>query len=584
MHHLNDERSFQTDEIGVIGHGIHKAYVGNVGESFLGCSKTAWWHAHAASGRHTVMTDNEPTARKAETGDGSRHANGARSYATSRRKVLSALGAGLLAPGAFSRLGEGRTITSIEDEYDTVVDIVADGGADDTGGESITPILREHCGDDTLIKFPPGTYYMDEQFRFTGFRNFGLVGDDATIVPANYHDFDGPQYRLFRLGIYYSPGTDLRFEGFTVDMTAEDTGVRVIEAQVNDGLNVRNVDVVGQHDAGTFGPALFDVMDPDGSGHVYGFRAPDGGAYSVNCPGDIWRGPTGILMSDSHRGTITYEDCVLGAFPDNGLYALTNGQVIVDGGTYENSQASSIRLGGTDCVVRGATVRVDEARSSDTNQRGIRLDSGSNLRVEGTSIELVEPNGHAISVMNDVSSARIENTSISIGNTVTHGIVISPEAGPTDIVDTAIEINGGGNAIQIQGSNAGKVVCEHVDITGNASGSDWRHAIKCYRDDCEFRSVNIDQTGPHYRRGIELNGDGCLVYSGTQTTRHHPIVVNGASAWIEGITAESVDGYAAVKLTDASSDATVKRNTLYNGILDKGCAGLRAYGNDTPSN
>lgn len=507
---------------------------------------------------------------------GEENATSGNGFTTSRRRFLSALGAGVAAPAVMT----GTSEAAVEDQYGTVYDIVEDGGADNTGGESITPILRDLCDDDTLIKFPPGEYYMDEQFRFTGFENFGLVGDDATLVPANYYDFDGPQYRLFRLGIYYSPGRDLRVEGFTVDLTADDTGIRAIEAQVSDGLVVRDIRIEGQHDSGTFGPALFDVTDPNGTGVIERFYAPDGGAYSDETPGDLWRGPTGILVSTSHEGTVRFKDCYVGAFPDNGLYAVTDGRVVVEGGTYKNSQAASIRLGGDGCTVDGATVKVDDWRPGDTNQRGIRLDEGSDLRVENSAIILDKPNGHAISVMNDVDSARIHNSRIVIGDEVNHGIVVSPYAGPTTITNSAIEINGGGNAIQINGSDAGRVLCQYVDITGNASGNSWRHAIKCNRNDCEFRVVDITQNGTNYRRGIEVNGDDCLVYKGQFETTHHPIIVNGARTWIEGITAASSDGYQAIRLNDQSYDATIKNNELANGILDKGSSGLSFYGNE----
>ncbi|MFB9809002.1 hypothetical protein ACFFQF_29605 [Haladaptatus pallidirubidus] len=197
-----------------------------------------------------------------------------------------------------------------DDDYDTVIN-VTDVGADNNGNESITPVLEEHADDNTLLYFPSGRYYMDEQFRFTGFTNFGMVGHDAELVPASYQDFNdnGGNYRLFRLGVDDNPGTDLRVEGFTVDQTAENTGIRVIEAAVTDGLVVRDINIQGLHDSGTFGPARFEIVNADGTGLVEQFNAPDGGAYIGNAPGDsLWRGPTGILCNQN-SGTITYRDC-----------------------------------------------------------------------------------------------------------------------------------------------------------------------------------------------------------------------------------------------------------------------------------
>ncbi len=498
-----------------------------------------------------------------------------------RRKFMGAVGATAAGATLFSsQNAKAATTTSIEDGYSRVIDIVEDAGADNTGTESITPILRKYAGDDTLIKFPPGRYYMDSQFRFTGFRNFGLVGDDATLVPANYDEFDGPQYRLFRLGIYYNPGVDLRVQGFTVDLTAERTGIRAIDAMVDDGLFVDDITIVGRHDTGTFGPALFSITSPDGKGMVKRFRANDGGAWDENTPGDLWRGPTGILCSQYHTGQIEFKDCELDDWPDNGLYAVTNGRVIVNGGRYANSEAASIRLGGHDCIVTGAEVVVDKQNPQNQNQRGIRLDAGPNMAVVDTTIRLEKPNGHALTVMNDCESAYLRGLDISIGDEVCHGIVVQSQAGPTEIVDTNIDIQRGGNAIQINGTDAGKVHCEYVDITGNADGDSWRHAIRCNRNDCEFRVVNVNQPGDHFRRALVLNGDNVLVYRGKQAATHVPIVVNSAGAWIERIEAESFSGREGIKLNSMSSDVTIKRSTIANGIWDKSTDGLRMYGNE----
>jgi len=109
------------------------------------------------------------------------------------------------------------------DDYATVVD-VTEAGADDTGSESITPVLEKLRDDNTLLVFPEGEYFMDEQFRFTGFDNFGVVGENATLVPADFHEFNGPRYRLFRLGVSSRPGGRVRFEGFDVDQRAPTRG------------------------------------------------------------------------------------------------------------------------------------------------------------------------------------------------------------------------------------------------------------------------------------------------------------------------------------------------------------------------
>jgi len=153
---------------------------------------------------------------------------------------------------------------------------------------------------------------------------------------------------------------------------------------VDDGLHVEDVDVVGRHDSGTFGPGRFNVLDVGGEGVVRRFTARDGAQWESETPnaGNVWRGPTGILANMT-AGTLRFEDCELGGFPDNGLYASGgSGQIVVDGGDYRNSNAPNIRVGGAKAVVRSATVTVDETPAVGfDDQRGIRLQNAADAEI-----------------------------------------------------------------------------------------------------------------------------------------------------------------------------------------------------------
>ncbi|SEV94876.1 hypothetical protein [Natrinema salifodinae] len=458
-----------------------------------------------------------------------------------------------------------------EAQYDTVVDVV-EAGADPEGNESITPVLREHAGDDTLFEFPDGRYYMDEQFRLTGFENVGFVGEDATLVPANYHEFDGPQYRLFRLGTSDNPGRNLRFEGFDVDQAAPDTGIRVISAQVEDGLVVKRVTVRGVHDSGTWGPGLFNITDSDGRGVVDCFRAADGGRHVDETPneGNMWRGPTGITIDQNHRGTLVFSNCALGGFPDNGLYASgENGRVSVDGGRFWNSGTASIRLSGTSGEIRDAVVVVDENPHDSAGQHPIRLDHGDRFDVEGVTIDVPQPNGDAIRIMNGVDATTISNAEISVGDRPNNGIKIDAGAGQTFVKDVDIEIDGSANAVQILGSDAGEVALQDVRITGDAPGTTMRHAIYCERDGCRFDGLSIEQQGSNERRGLELRGEDYRVADSEFETTHTPLVVNGADdVRIEGCVARSEeDGYS-LHIIDDSGAVSLTNNEFPDGVRD----------------
>ncbi|SEV98913.1 hypothetical protein SAMN05216285_1575 [Natrinema salifodinae] len=474
------------------------------------------------------------------------------------------------------------------DDYSTVID-VTEAGADNTGTESITPVLEDLRGDDTLLVFPEGRYYMDEQFRYTGFENFGVVGENATLVPANFHDFDGPQYRLFRLGVPYSPGRRLRFEGFDVDQSAPDTGIRAIEANVSGRLEVRDVTVRGEHDSGTWGPGLFNITDPDGSGIVERFRAPDGAAWVENTPnaGNRWRGPIGI-EANQNAGTLEFRRCWLGAFPNNGLYAAGgDGAIIVHGGWFRNSNGANVRVGGRGSEIRWPTVEVDATRPEDRTQRGIRIESGRNIEISGAAVEITSPmpTSHAISVMNTCESARIENTRVTIqGSDVNHGIVLSPECGEATIVDTSVtHETAGGYPLWIRESDrTEQILAENVTITGRA-GDDggFRDGIRCERDNCRFNGVEVEQYGRDGtdRNAIVNTGSDVTIYESTLRANQYPYVDTGSETLVRDSDLESSSGREAVCLYSSSSNPTFKKNRLADGIRDFGASGVTTWEN-----
>ncbi|ELY61759.1 hypothetical protein [Natronolimnohabitans innermongolicus] len=484
----------------------------------------------------------------------------------SRRSYLTGC---LAAVGALSIPGLAAG-SELGDEYGTVVDVV-EAGADNEGGEPVTPVLREHVADDTLLKFPEGRYYMDEQLRATDFENLGFVGENATLVPATYHKFDGPQYRLFRLGTADAPGRDLRFENFDVDQTADETGIRVVSAQVSDGLSVRNVTIHGTHDSGTWGPGLFNVTDPDGEGIVDCFYAIDGAVHVDETPNadQMWRGATGITVDQHHRGTLVFHNCRLGGFPDNGLYASSEtGRVGVDGGRYQNSGTASIRLDGSRAEIRNADVIVDADPHGSDGQHAIRLDGGR-AELAGVTVDAPAPNGDAIRVMNDVESATIAETELAVGDAPSNAIRVSPGAGRTTVRDVDVEIAGSANAIRLLGDDAHGADLERVRITGDAPGTRNRHAIYCERHDCRFVDLSVDQPGADNRRGLDLRGADYLVADSEFETTHTPIVVDGATdVTIENTAARSLeDGYS-VRIVDGSGTVSLSENEFPNGVRD----------------
>ncbi|AQL44661.1 hypothetical protein BV210_18010 (plasmid) [Halorientalis sp. IM1011] len=466
------------------------------------------------------------------------------------------------------------TASGYHDAYDPVN--VVEAGADPNGEEPINDVLEEiaYGEDEVAIEFPPGEYRMDEQFRYTGMESFAMFGDDATIVPASGDEFSGTP-RLFKLGTHVSPADWVRIQGLEFDFTAPNTGLRALQVQAND-MYVANIDCLGTHDGGTWGPYLFDVTDPACTAVVRDVRAPDGGEYTENTEAayehTVSGGPTGMIVGPAHEGTIWFNYCELGGFPGNGLYSSAEeGTIVVQGGEYRNSNVANIRLDGHRCYVNEVSVVVDEARPQDTNQRGIRFDDGTDFGVYNTTIELSPATGEAIRVTNEAEDVTIEGVSVTIEDPdhSEEAIAVSGGASDVHIVDSDVEVRAGSQAIKLyEGDGTDPVVIENVTVTGDADGGfGGSNAIRCERDESEFHDLTVDQPGDSYRRCLYIEGEDCTVEGGEYRSTHHPIVNNATGTEIANLEAEAYNDLEGLKMY-RTEDCEVHGCTIYNGIQD----------------
>lgn len=302
--------------------------------------------------------------------------------------------------------------TYLDREKLNIVDAV-EAGADPTGTEDTVPILESVVDDDTLIVFPPGEYRMESTFMFTNYSNFGIIGvsQEGTrfVVPDSFEDDT-----LFILGTQVQHGDNLLLRNFEVDITAEETGPGIIITWVDKRAVLEDITVTGQMWKGE--PALsLGTTDPDATFNVRRLYAPEG-----NDPagegGGSGHGATGIFVHSDSEGVIRIEDCTIGNFTDNGVYASSsNGRVIVEGGYYHNNNVSNVRLG-DEGVVRDATIRIDEEVYLDgeaNNQQGIWAYSG-HVTVENCTITRTDPdtNGFDISGNSDLDALTIRGETV----------------------------------------------------------------------------------------------------------------------------------------------------------------------------
>lgn len=387
------------------------------------------------------------------------------------------------------------------ERFGTVIDAV-EAGAGLAGGRPLNRVLEDVAGDDTMVYLPEGRYRMDDYWRFKSFSNFGIVGDSATIVPP-----DGYTGSFFGLG---TPGgaSDLLFEGITFDFRAPETGGRPINVKIDDGLEVRDVTVTGTLDSEET-MMRFDVTSESGRGLIERMRLPDGAVPTSNA--------YGCLVGETNRGDIDFVDCEIVGFPNNGLYAEPPAGVMrVMGGFYANNEVANVRI--NNGVVRRVHVRCDAAPPEFGNMRGIRLNKGNDVLVEGCTIEFLDVTASdgAIVSSQTMDGATIRNTRIRIDTDNVSAILGKP---PTEATDVALR-------------------CENVCIEGAAANAS---AIQVeQREGSTFDGVSIHQTGSN-RDGITLvDSDDSVVKNSHICVTGNPLVHTGSEIRRENV--EILDG------------------------------------------
>ncbi|WP_132060438.1 right-handed parallel beta-helix repeat-containing protein [Halorussus amylolyticus] len=410
---------------------------------------------------------------------------------------------------------EARETTESEDDIDpettdrfeNVVN-VADAGADTSGGDPVNAVLDEHLADNTLFYFPEGRYRL-RGWRVVDYRNVGVVGDDAVLVPP-----DGKQdYWLM-----WDELRDLVFTGFTLDCTAQETApVNYITVTGGDNV-VRDVALRGHRQVPRGGFEIA-VADPDSRLLFENVRLPDGSTAG-----------NAIYTFPKSVGTLVVRDCRVEHWAE-GLYASPHsGPLEVVGGYYANCGIDQVRVGGgpSGAVVRGVTVRVDDPRQPDSkpNMRGIWMEEGASVRIRNCDVAITDLTGTyssgAIVVGQQFGSATVENTRVR-----------------TDASARAIHVRKPVDSIEGQTmpsmnslpENWG-VTCRNVRIEGSASSG---AAIRASgRDNCTFENICIRHASGSRDGVFVTDAEGCAVrdsliaVSGrTITTRDANVRTNG---------------------------------------------------------
>lgn len=385
-------------------------------------------------------------------------------------------------------------------EYETVVDLVA-AGAETVGGGPINDVLRDVVSDDTLLTIPPGTYRLAPA-ELLSFRNLGIVstGPGPVIFRPTAETCRGQSHYL-----QFAAVRNLRLDGLVFDFRRHQSG-GVISVIAEGDATVRNTATFGScsSQVGTF---RIDIRDGDGVGLVENLRVENTAENPTL---------TGIFVGQDHSGELTFRDCSVAGFSDNGLYGSApglddggGGKVHVVGGTYRNNNIAGVRLGSVGSTARDVQIVVDEVPTGGkSNARGIRLRGGSDHLVSGCRLWLGDDAG------------------VSFGAVVFH-----TTTGGATVRDTTIRVDRDGmqalHAFPPEEPPDSPPRFHNVSVTGSAAN---KPAVTIQgRDRTVFRNCTIRQTGEN-RDGISLSGAAdCRIENSRIEVTGTPVTLANAS-------------------------------------------------------
>lgn len=431
----------------------------------------------------------------------------------------------------------GESVVPHADEFGTVVDAVA-AGADPDGEEPINTFFEAHAADDTLLSFPEGTYRL-EPLELAEYRHLGIAAAGETpptfVAETGRCLGSGQPYLLF------NEFDDLLLDTIEFDFSGESTGGEIRLNLTGDAM-ITDVTATGGCDEQV---AMFrvDVLDSAATATIENLRID-------NSTDDI--ALTGIYVGKQHAGEVTFRDCDVQGFTDNGLYASApgledggKGIVRVEDGTYRNNNIANVRLGSDGSIASGLTSISDSPppttdNSPPANARGFRLRSGQGQVIEGCTVRITESSRftHGGIVFHETNGgATVRDTTIEIERNDTPGIRMFPR----------------------DEDHTGAPVFDGIEITGGAATG--QMVMLAGRDETVIRNCTIEGTGAE-RDGIYFrNSENCRITDSRIDVTGNPLILRGSDVTIENTTLVTPDGIEEIDEMDASDEDFTPRGT-----------------------
>jgi len=400
------------------------------------------------------------------------------------------------------------------DRFDTILD-VTEAGIDPTGSEAIEGRLADLVDDDTLLRFPEGTYPL-HSIEIEGVSNFGMVGDGAVLKPLTYGR---------EMFLSFRQVSDLLVEGFRVD-NSETNVAAWCDLKVTGGTNVLRDYVVEDFVDVNERTNGFTVMveGKDTSLEIADVDISKGG---VNGAATFVFPRREFFDPSREAGSLTFRNCVMNGWGKEGLYASPHeGPLRVIGGEYANNAIAQVRVGGGNApeqaVVRDVTVRVDEVPDymPEYNQllRGIWLKEGDGALVENCDVTLanvgVGQTPGAIYVNDQFGRATIRDCTVTTENVSKPAFLIQE---PVD------EYEPDWMPSLDHLPPKWDVTIENVTIDGDSPNTEAIHVEG--RSGVTFRDVTMEKTGQAADGILFDDVADCRLEGGSMTTERFPVVM-----------------------------------------------------------
>ncbi|WP_227354409.1 hypothetical protein [Haladaptatus salinisoli] len=364
-----------------------------------------------------------------------------------------------------------------------VVDVAEIDPAVASGEKPLNRVFDAYAGARTKFVLAPGRYRLDGRFEHNDCEAIAVVGDPhATLVVTD----PDQQYCLDVGGGWgatpESSADSVEIRNLTFDMTADGVGAQAVSARAARSLRIEDVVVEGEcASAGkkALGAIYAAVTHPEGSG-VVSVSLPDGcefrpDAYPDQSPVESQTShPIGISVTDDHRGELTFRDCRVEGWVNNGGYlAGGEGPCVVEGGRWKDNGNANLRLGDGD-VARD--VRIEAGETAYTGC-GLWLQEGD-VRVAGGELSLPNCDNDGLRVSS--RSARVRDLTIDCDSSA-----------------RAIKVNDGPETVLLEG----------VELEDRGDGSQHAYCAELWREGTTLRNCRLGfRSGANDRNGINLLG------------------------------------------------------------------------------